>query len=281
MKKLILFLSIPFMGIMFTSCKKIVKESIEQGSEIGVKRGIKEIVEQGSEIGVERSIKEIVSSDVVIKELYEQFQKYISKDFADGIVVNSTKEGLEFVSKDFPTSVIRKNGNTIIGKAGSLIDNGPVNEFLNHLMPNSKYVVDDVFEYQTDKLGRVVSCSADRTKAFQNLGGRRNPQRNSNVQKMVVDKLEGRKGLDDGGHLFANATGGPNELINQIPMNADLNQHGLWRKLEIVEEEALKQGKKVNSYRKLLYKGNSKRPYAIEFISEIDGVISRNIVENL
>lgn len=265
MKKLILFLSIPFMGIMFTSCKKIVKESIEQGSEIGVERGI----------------KEIVSSDVVIKELYEQFQKYISKDFADGIVVNSTKEGLEFVSKDFPTSVIRKNGNTIIGKAGSLIDNGPVNEFLNHLMPNSKYVVDDVFEYQTDKLGRVVSCSADRTKAFQNLGGRRNPQRNSNVQKMVVDKLEGRKGLDDGGHLFANATGGPNELINQIPMNSDLNQHGLWRKLEIVEEEALKQGKKVNSYRKLLYKGNSKRPYAIEFITEIDGVITKNLIENI
>jgi hypothetical protein len=261
MKKIILFLSIPFMGIMFTSCKKIIKESIEQGSEIGVERGI----------------KEIVSSDVVIKELYEQFHK----DFADGIVVKSTKEGLEFVSKDFPTSVIRKNGNTIIGKAGSLIDNGPVNEFLNHLMPNSKYVVDDVFEYQTDKLGRVVSCSADRTKAFQNLGGRRNKQRNTDVQKMVVDKLDGRKGLDDGGHLFANTTGGPNELINQIPMNADLNRNGLWRKLEIVEEKALKQGKKVNSYRKLLYKGNSKRPYAIEFISEIDGVISRNIVENI
>ena len=97
---------------------------------------------------------------------------------------------------------------------------------------------------------------------------------------MVVEKLDGKKGFDDAGHLFANTTGGPNELINQIPMNAETNRNGLWRQMERIEEEALKAGKKVHSYRKLLYHGNSMRPYAIESITEIDGVITKTIIPN-
>lgn len=265
MRKIILILLIPIIGIFVGSCKKIAKEGAE-----GLSRQF-----------AKKTLKEMLSSDIVAKNLYEQFQKYISKDFAESVVVNSTEEGLEYVSKNFPTSAIRRNGNTIVGKAGSLIDNGPVNEFFNHLLPNKTYKVDDIFLYKTDNLGRVVDCYADRTKAFSDLAGKRNPQRNKNVQKMVIDKLDGKSGVDDAGHLFSNTTGGPNELINQVPMNSDINRNGLWRQLERAEEEALKEGKKVISMRKLLYKGNSKRPYAIEFITEIDGVITKNLIENI
>lgn len=280
---IILLASVLLIFSVLSSCKKVgaelVEETIEETAEYGVKQGARKGTRKFFKEVAERSIKD-ASSDIAARRLYEQFQKHISKEFADGVVVRTSKEGIEYVSKEFPTSAIRKNGNVIVGKAGSLIDNGPVNEFFNHLLPNSKYVVDDVFIYETDKLGRVVSCSADRTKAFVNLAGKRNPQRNSNVQKMVVEKLDGKVGFDDAGHLFSNTSGGANELINQVPMNADLNRNGLWRQLERTEEEALQQGKQVYSYRKLLYDGDSKRPYAIEFISEIDGVINKTIVKN-
>ena len=125
----------------------------------------------------------------------------------------------------------------------------------------------------------MITCTGERSKAFNSI--ERNTQRNSDIQKYIVESLDGRKGLDDGGHLFANNTGGPNELINQIPMSRELNQHGQWRELERMEEKALKEGKEVFSQRNLLYRGSEKRPYAIEFISKIDGKETRVVVENI
>ena len=140
-------------------------------------------------------------------------------------------------------------------------------------------MVDDAFIYNTDNLGRVVNCSADRTKAYRTI--ERNSQRNSSIQNMVIDILDGRKGYDDAGHLFANNTGGPNELINQVPMSSSLNRHGKWRELEMIEENALKEGKSVISKRNLLYRDKAKRPYAIEFVSIIDGIETRTLIENI
>ena len=102
----------------------------------------------------------------------------------------------------------------------------------------------------------MITCTGERSKAFNSI--ERNTQRNSDIQKYIVESLDGRKGLDDGGHLFANNTGGPNELINQIPMSRELNQHGQWRELERMEEKALKEGKEVFSQRNLLYRGSEK-----------------------
>lgn len=64
-------------------------------------------------------------------------------------------------------------------------------------------------------------------------------------------------------------------------MSKKLNRNGQWRELERLEEDALKQGKKVTSERKLLYRGSEKRPYAIEFKSTIDGKTTTTIVENI
>jgi len=258
------------------STKKIAKEFVGEGIE----KSTKGIAKEGIERVVTKSLREAMTSDAALKNLYEEMSQRISKEFADGIVVKTTKEGMELASKDFPNSIIKVNKNLVSGNAGSLTKSGPVNEFLNYLMPNKTYIVDEVFVYKTDDLGRVISCNADRTKAYKVLSGQRSPQRNTNVQKMVVDKLDGRVG-DDAGHLFANTTGGPNELINQVPMDQILNRNGIWRELERIEEQALKEGKQVISQRKLLYKGNEKRPYAIEFSCKIDGKETKKIVENM
>lgn len=266
------------------SAKEISEEVTTKSAKTttkAIQKGIKEISEESLELATKKSLKELAKSNTIYKELYDDFVSRISKEFADGISVQTTKEGTMLFSKEFPTSAIKIRKNIIHGKAGSLIDEGPVNQFLNTLLPNKTYIVDDVFIYQTDDLGRVISCQADRSKAYKVLAGRRNPQRNSDIQKLVVNKLDGKVGADDAGHLFANTTGGPNELINQVPMAKSLNRNGQWRELERLEEEALQQGKTVISQRKLLYKGNEKRPYAIEFITKIDGQETKTIVQNI
>ncbi len=266
-------------GAAKESVEKVGKEAAEAASKKVAKEVSEEAAEKAAKGVLGKTMREMASSNSAIRSLYDNFTSRISKEFADGVVVNSTEKGVEMVSRDFPNSAIRMNKNLMIGKAGSLKSSGPMNEFLNHLLPNKTYIVDDYFVYKTDDLGRVITCTGERSKAFNSI--ERNTQRNSDIQKYIVESLDGRKGLDDGGHLFANNTGGPNELINQIPMSRELNQHGQWRELERMEEKALKEGKEVFSQRNLLYRGSEKRPYAIEFISKIDGKETRVVVENI
>ena len=64
-------------------------------------------------------------------------------------------------------------------------------------------------------------------------------------------------------------------------MSNKLNRNGKWRRLEAFEENAINQGKKVTSKRKLLYRGTEKRPYAIESTTVIDGKTTTTLVENI
>ena len=272
--------------------KKEVKEgasqAIQEGGEKaarelaqeGVERGARELAQEGAEKLAGKTLKELATSDMVYKKLYDDFVTKISQDFADGILVKTSKEGVELASKDFPASKILIKNNTIITHSGSLKDAGPVNEFLNHILPNKTYIIDDgCFVYKTNNQCIVTECSGDLSKAYKSI--QRNTQRNTDVQHHVIEYLDGRQGLDDGGHLFANTIGGPNEIINQVPMASKSNRGGAWKKLELIECDAVKAGKSVKSKRKLIYKGNSKRPSAIEFITEIDGVETKTIVENI
>ena len=247
--------------------EKAGKETAEAASRKVAKEVSGEAAEKALKGAIGKSMREMATSNTAIRSLYDNFSSRISKEFADGIVVNATEKGVEMASRDFPNSAIRMK------------NSGPMNEFLNHLLPQKKYIVDECFVYDTDALGRVAEGVADRTKAFKSI--QRNTQRNTDIQKYIVESLDGRKGLDDGGHLFANNTGGPNELINQIPMSRELNQHGKWREMERMEEKALREGKQVTSKRKLLYRGSEKRPYAIEFTSIIDGKETSVLIENI
>jgi hypothetical protein len=93
-------------------------------------------------------------------------------------------------------------------------------------------------------------------------------------QKRIVESQGGDIAVDDGGHLIQMGMGGPNELINQVPMEKTLNESNakLWRKVEQYEEkEGWEKGKKVITKRKPIYKGNSPRPSEIEIDVIVDG----------
>lgn len=263
--------------------KKALREAAESGSKKAAKEaaetGLEKTAREMAEQGAGRSLRELASSSTIYRQLYDSFSQYISKDFAEDVSVEGIENGTRVFSKTFPNSSAVIRGNVIEARAGSLVNSGPVNEFLNHLLPNSVYKVDGCFVYKTDKFGRVIEAVGDRSNAIKTI--ERNTQRNSDVQKLVINTLDGTPGLHEGGHLFACSTGGPNELINQVPMVKELNQHGLWRQLEIIEEKALKEGRQVKSIRKPLYRGDSKLPYAIEFTSIIDGKKTTTIVKNL
>lgn len=274
MKTLIKILTLfATISILFSSCKNIIKKAGKETAET--------IITEILETGGKKTLKEIASSNTIFRTLFTELEKSVSKNFAEGITVsNIGKDMLELVSKDFPNSRILLNlkRRTIECSAGSLKGSGPVNEFLNVLLPNMTYKVDGCYTYLTDKYGRVIMASGDRSKAYRII--QRNPQRNSDIQKKVIDDLDGISGIDDAGHLFSNTSGGPNELINQVPMGKNINRTGRWRELERIEEEAVKAGKQVLSERELLYKGTTKRPYAIKFTYIIDGQKMTRVIKN-
>ncbi len=173
--------------------------------------------------------------------------------------------------KEWEKSTIEIDKNIVRAKAGcrakSIDSNQAYNEFLSVSMPNKKYILDDIYEIETDNYGRVkhTSCVMDKNKITLRSG------RVSNYQKEIVTPLNGKEG-DQGGHLIQNALGGPNELINQVPMNREINQKGIWRAIEIYEvDQCWNKGKTIISKRIPIYEGNSKRPKAFIVDVIIDG----------
>lgn len=262
------------LSLFLVSCKMAVREA---GGE-ALERTVKELAHTGGK----KTLKEISTSNKLLKSLFSGLESTVSKDFAESITVSGIgTDVLELVSREFPASrmILNIKNRTIECSAGSLKNSGPMNEFLNTLLPNMTYKVDGCFTYVTDKYGRVVKALGDRSRAYKVI--ERNTQRNSDIQKRVVIGLDGRAGVHDAGHLFSNTSGGPNELINQVPMLKNVNRNGRWRELERLEEEAVKAGKQVVSERQLLYKGSSKCPYAIKFTYIIDGEKVSKVVKNI
>lgn len=208
-----------------------------------------------------------------LEEVLKQLEKERNfKRYNDYNIVRRVNGNINIKHRYFPETEIEIKGKVAFAKAGCIgVKGGPQNQFLNYLMPSFKYVVDDCFTYKTDRLCRVCEASADRNKAMLLLkrGGR-----DSDTQRNIVEKLDGYKSYDDGGHIFSNEKNGANELINQVPMNSKINrrgEEGKWRDIELKENEVLEEGRKLVSKRQIQYKGSSKRPYIIKVINFVDG----------
>nr|WP_274704021.1 DNA/RNA non-specific endonuclease [Rhodococcus qingshengii] len=137
---------------------------------------------------------------------------------------------------------------------------GNWNNTLNNPQPNTRYIVDNRYIYDTDAAGRVVNAEGflDRLTTSDRSKGR---QRNAGKP----DRLPG----DEGGHTFAAMFHSPGEAINLTAMRADLNRIGL-REFGKIEDEwakILKQGGTVQPRVSIQYPGDSLRPsvYAIEW----------------
>ncbi|WP_281698279.1 DNA/RNA non-specific endonuclease [Hallella colorans] len=181
----------------------------------------------------------------------------------DGSTKITARNGMEHCS------VIVK-GSIVKGSSGGFVDNGNLNEFFNIHMPNMTYIVNDCAIYKTDKMGRVISAKADRTKMAK-ASRVISKKRDRMTESRVVDEHGGQRGIDDGGHLFSNNSNGSNNTINQVPMNKAVNRNKEWRKFEETEEKYIKSNHLVLSSRTLLYKGNNLRPYAIKVEFWVDG----------
>ena len=199
----------------------------------------------------------------------DDYIKYLKKNSIPGsdffkdenLILETATNGNIRLSVKNSASVMEIDGDIIKVVPGSTVNRGQMNEFMNYLLPNKTYsVADGTTVFKTNEKGEVFEVISDRNELL------KLPKRsgtNKDIQKSV---REGMQGVN-GGHLIARNTNGPNELINQVPMLEEINQHGRWRELERIEEDALNAGKKVVSKRQIL----SRNPTTIKFISIIDG----------
>lgn len=201
------------------------------------------------------------------------------KDFKrEDVTITRTEDSAHLVWNNFKETAIEIKGDKIYANAGSLNENGKLNQFLNHFIPNKTYIVDKgVFEYKTDSFGRVESSKAELT-AAKEIG--RNETRDSTTQTLVSSK--GIDGKDDGGHIVANQFKGPNEAINQVPMNEFVNRNGEFKNLESEIKSILEnpENTEVIHESKIHYENNeTHRPSGITINISVNGekVIERYI----
>lgn len=291
MKKLIVFI---VTLLTLTSCSKFsrifFKESVSdvvertgiKGAKETSEKATKEFAEKGARTILKKEGKEAMEylseHNPELRELIEKIIKNPrTKTDWDRFVAEMSEDGKILLShKDWPNSIIEIDGNIVRAVAGSknpkVYDgvNYALNEFLSHRLPNKTYIIDDYMTIVTDELGRVKETTAffEKGKVIQRYRG------NLPEQKRIVESQGGDIAVDDGGHLIQMGMGGPNELINQVPMEKTLNESNakLWRKVEQYEEkEGWEKGKKVITKRKPIYKGNSPRPSEIEIDVIVDG----------
>lgn len=239
--------------------KKLVEQSFVNLKKSATKTIVKRTL-KGKE-ALELLYKKHPETKEVIEKLNKDFSwgdNYMIEELSDGSLV--------VTSLDNSITKMKIKGNVISLEPGSTTKEGAMNQFANVILPNKTYKVGNgCFVYKTDKYGRVVDAYGDRTKAL-GLPDRGKPY--DKVQKEV--RADGIKGKDDGGHLFAKEHNGPNEKLNQVPMEGYFNENGAWKELEREETKHIKSGKQVDSRRRLMYKGTSKRPYAIEVWLYVD-----------
>ena len=251
----------------FRNLKKSAEKNMvkKEGKIIARKEG-KEAMQYLSNNNPE--LKELVEKIIANPRTKTNWEEFIVEESADGKIILS--------HRGWPNSKIEVNGNVIKATAGAknpkVYDgvNYSLNEFLSHRLPNKTYIIDDYMTIVTDELGRVKETTAifEKDKIIQRYRG------NLPEQGRVVESQGGNIAKDDGGHLIQMGMGGPNELINQVPMDIDLNRNAgkIWRKVEQFEiKEGWENGKKVITKRRPIYKGNSGRPTEIEIDVIVDG----------
>lgn len=130
------------------------------------------------------------------------------------------------------------------------------------------------FSIKTDELGRVKEFHSPKIDFF--FG-----DRSGYRQRRSVDNKDGRRCLDDGGHLYPRQWGGPPEGINLVPMDKHVNRHGWWRNMEQRINRELEVGNSVTDYIvKPLWEMQSRRPFGFEISYVVNGIKHYVYVDN-
>ena len=207
----------------------------------------------------------------MIKEVSEQLQKKSPAYFkTEKLYVEKVGKSKVVGFEGTPSKIEISPNGTIRAKGGSTANAGPMNEYLNNPLPNTKYETEGgLLNFHTDQFGKTayVEChSSELHKTMKNTPRSRLAEKNST---QLVQKKGGQKGIHDSGHLQANATGGLNESINLLPMKRGKNRGGPWKKLELKELNAIKNGQDVWSRKWITY--NPDGSYSIKVELTIDG----------
>ena len=163
---------------------------------------------------------------------------------------------------------ISPNG-TIRAKGGSTANAGPMNEYLNNPLPNTKYETEGgLLNFHTDQFGKTAYVECHSSELYKTMKNNPRSTLAGENKTPLVKKKGGQKGIHDSGHLQANATGGLNESINLLPMKIGKNRGGPWKKLELKELDAIKKGQDVKRRQWITY--NPDGSYSIKVELTID-----------
>jgi hypothetical protein len=145
---------------------------------------------------------------------------------------------------------------------------------LSNLQPDTRYIVDSTYIYETDSLGRVVYAEGHLDRTVDLADRVRNP--GEQTAAGGVDRLSG----DHGGHFFATLFGGPAEGINLTGQSARVNLSD-FRTLENRWANAIRQGETVQVEIRAIYPGDRLRPSQYEVTYRIgDGRPVKTTIDN-
>lgn len=174
---------------------------------------------------------------------------------------------------------ISPNG-TIRAKGGSTANAGPMNEYLNNPLPNTKYETEGgLLNFHTDQFGKTAYVECHSSELYKTMKNNPRSTLAGENKTPLVKKKGGQKGIHDSGHLQANATGGLNESINLLPMKRGKNRGGPWKKLELKELNAIKKGQDVKRRQWITY--NPDGSYLIKVELTIDGKTITKVFDDL
>ena len=239
------------------SASGVASKEAKEATENTIKNNLKkQAAEEGVELGTKKVGKDAMKEldDMpALKEVIEKLQKKSPEYYKTEDLIITKKKGKTTIEFKGKPDKIEVQGNVIKAKGGSTAENGALNQFLNEPLPNQTYKVDNHITYKTNSVGKPVEveCHTSELKKFVD----RLKIRDTKTQNEIVSGASQNSSPYQGGHLIQNSLGGPNEKLNQLPMPKDMNTNprGEWRKLEILENEAVKDGKDVWTKMKITY----------------------------
>lgn len=203
------------------------------------------------------------------------YREYSVKWKHDGEYTNTAMDIRLESGSDFKESY--GTDHCIYAYGGYLEDgNDYMNDFLNFVMANEVYIVDDKFLFQTDDYGRTSRAWANVSSAL-NGEGKDDRDRSGDFSAWVS---ENGLASDVAGHIISDKFYGPTELINVVPMNPALagGNSNKYIKHALYSNDGYNE---VTTWVYLLYKGASMRPYKLQTYTFINGKqVAEKIYQN-
>lgn len=145
-------------------------------------------------------------------------------------------------------------------------DSGKIYSKNGELLPNNTYELNG-YKYTTDEKGRIIKVEG-------------NLQLPESKPRQSLPDIPDRKSTDDRGHLIAHEFGGDDTEGNLVPMDAEVNRNGEYRKLENELRKLKEEGHDVNVTIEPQYEGDSKRPTEFVISYDVDGEHYEKVIKN-